>query len=64
MFVEGRAGRRAPVAGTGLYVWRLVDPTDVRERFPLLTEDQINLAQAYARSFPGEITFFREVENL
>jgi len=71
MFVEGRAGRRAQVAGTGLDVWRIVDLLEqcgnipaVRERFPLLTEDQINLAQAYAHSFPGEIRFFREVEKL
>ncbi len=62
--------RRAQVAGTGLDVWRIVELLKqygsiraVRERIPLLTEDQIDLAPAYARSFPGEIRFFREVEK-
>ncbi len=71
MFVEGRFGRRAQVAGTGLDVWRIVELLEqygnvaaMCERFPLISEGQIELAQAYARSFPGEIDFFREVENL
>jgi uncharacterized protein (DUF433 family) len=71
MFVEGQFGRRAQVAGTGLDVWRIVELLEqygnvaaMRERFPLISEGQIDLAQAYARSFPGEIDFFRDVENL
>ncbi len=71
MFVEGRFGRRAQVAGTGLDVWRILELLEhsgtvaaMCERFPLISGGQIELAQAYARSFPGEIDFFREVENL
>jgi uncharacterized protein (DUF433 family) len=68
MFVEGRFGRRAQVAGIRLDVWRIVELLEqygnvaaVCERFPLISEGQIELAQAYARSFPREIDFFREV---
>jgi hypothetical protein len=53
MFVEGRFGRRAQVAGTGLDVWRIVELLEqygnvaaVCERFPLISEGQI--ADPYA----------------
>jgi uncharacterized protein (DUF433 family) len=71
VFVEGRFGRRAEVAGTGLDVWRIVEllvqygnAAAVCEHVPLISQGQIRLAQTYARSFPGEIDFFREVEEL
>ena len=71
VFVEGRFGRRAHVAGTGLDIWRIMELLEhyghaatTCEHFPLISEGQIELAQAHARSFPGEIDFFREVEKL
>ena len=66
VFVEGRGGRRAQVAGTGFEVWRIVELVEeygcaaaVGEHFPGLSCTDIDLAQAYARSFPKEIEFLR-----
>ena len=66
VFVEGRGGRRAQVAGSGFEVWRIVELVEehgcaasVCQRFPGLSGTDIDLAQAYACSFPKEIEFLR-----
>jgi uncharacterized protein (DUF433 family) len=71
VFVEGHGGRRAHVAGAGFDVWRIVELVEehgsaaaVGEHFPGLSSTDIDLAQAYARSFPKEIEFLRYVAGL
>ena len=48
IFIEGRAGRRATVAGTGLEVWEIVRTWKHEE------EDEARLAAAYPRLTPGQ----------
>lgn len=71
VFVDGRGGRRAQVAGTEFEVWRIVELVDeygsaaaVCQRFPGLSCADMDLAQAYARSFPKEIEFLRYLAGL
>jgi uncharacterized protein (DUF433 family) len=71
-FVDGPAGRRAVVAGTGLDVWeviatwRAIDRNDeaLRQSYPWLTEPQIRAALAYYELFPAEIDARLEREAL
>lgn len=68
VFVEGPAGRRAHLAGTGLDVWEVVElvneygsPEAVIGSFPRLTGVLIRTALAYAREHPEEIEVFLEL---
>ena len=62
-FVDGPAGRRAVVAGTGLDVWEVIvtwregDQSDeaLRQSYPWLTEAQRRAALAYYEVYPVEI---------
>lgn len=62
-FVDGPAGRRAVVAGTGLDVWEIVatwregnaDDGKLRRNYPWLTEPQIRSALGYYTLYPQEI---------
>lgn len=70
VFVEGPAGRRAHMAGTGLDVWEIIcllqeykTATQLRERFPRLSLLAIQIAQAYAAAYPEEISAFVEMNN-
>lgn len=76
VFVEGPAGRRAHLAGTGLDVWEIVEllkeyrsASRLGEAFPSLPSRTIQVAEAYARTYPEEIETFlklnaREPEHL
>jgi uncharacterized protein (DUF433 family) len=62
VFVEGPSGRRAHLVGTGLDVWEVVrllqeyqTAERLREEFPRLSSIGIQIAQAYANSYPEEI---------
>jgi uncharacterized protein (DUF433 family) len=63
LFVDGPAGRRAVVAGTGLDVWELIatwrengqGDAALRRSYPWLTEPQIRSALAYYQLYPQEI---------
>jgi uncharacterized protein (DUF433 family) len=63
LFVDGPAGRRAVVAGTGLDVWEVIatwkaggeDERKLRKSYPWLTEPQLRAALAYYELYPGEI---------
>lgn len=68
VFVEGPAGRRAHMAGTGLDVWEVVElvneygsPEAVIRSFPRLTRAAIRTTLAYAREYPEEIQVFLEL---
>ncbi|MDR7465592.1 MAG: DUF433 domain-containing protein [Armatimonadota bacterium] len=68
VFVEGPAGRRAHLAGTGLDVWEVVElvneygsPEAVLRDFPRLTRTAIRTAQVYAGEYPEEIQTFLEL---
>ena len=62
-FVDGPAGRRAVVGGTGLDVWEVISTwktTDgsyesLRESYPWLTDAQLRAALAYYEVYPKEI---------
>lgn len=62
-FVDGPAGRRAVVAGTGLDVWEVIatwksigsSDEALRQSYPWLTEPQLRSALAYYELFPTEI---------
>jgi uncharacterized protein (DUF433 family) len=61
-FVDGAAGRRAVVAGTGLDVWEIIATwkerkTDeaLRQSYPWLTEPQLRAALSYYEMYPAEI---------
>ncbi len=61
-FVEGPAGRRAHLAGTGLDVWEVAEllreyrsAAALREHFPRLSPMAIQVAEAYAKDYQGEI---------
>jgi uncharacterized protein (DUF433 family) len=63
VFVDGPAGRRAAVAGSGLDVWEIVatwraaaeDFDQLRQSYPWLTEPQLRAALAYYELYPQEI---------
>lgn len=68
VFVEGPAGRRAHLAGTGLDVWEIVEllqgygsASTLREHFPSLSPMAIRVAEAYAKAYPEEIRGFLEL---
>ena len=65
VFVEGPAGRRAHLAGTGLDVWEVIEllreyqsPSTLREHFPRLSPMAIGIAEAYANAYPEDISTF------
>jgi len=65
VFVEGPAGRRAHLAGTGLDVWEVIRllqeyqaVSKLREAFPQLSPIAIQVARAYAKGYPEEIDAF------
>jgi uncharacterized protein (DUF433 family) len=62
VFVDGAAGRRAVVAGTGLDVWEIIATWKerttfeaLRQSYPWLTEPQLRAALAYYEVYPSEI---------
>ncbi|HEX9732824.1 MAG TPA: hypothetical protein VGG06_12660 [Thermoanaerobaculia bacterium] len=63
VFVDGPAGRRAVVAGTGLDVWEVVatwkrcdgDYEELRRQYEWLTEPQLRAVLADYKLHPGEI---------
>jgi uncharacterized protein (DUF433 family) len=66
-FVEGPAGRRAHLAGTGLDVWEVIEllreygsAAALREHFPRLPSIAIQVAEAYAREYGDDIDAFLE----
>jgi uncharacterized protein (DUF433 family) len=61
-FVDGAAGRRAVVAGTGLDVWEIIASWKegktveaLRQSYPWLTEPQLRAALSYYEMYPAEI---------
>jgi uncharacterized protein (DUF433 family) len=70
VFVEGPAGRRAHLAGTGLDVWEIIGllqeyqtVAKLRESFPQLSPMAIQVARAYAEAYPDEINAFLELSD-
>jgi len=67
-FVDGPAGRRAHVAGTGLEVFEIIDAlrscggdkTALAEAFESVTPEQLDAAYAYYDAFPEEIDAWLE----
>jgi uncharacterized protein (DUF433 family) len=63
LFVDGPAGRRAEVAGTGLDVWEVIATWQegdrnfctLQQNYPWLSEPQLRAALAYYQLYPGEI---------
>ncbi|NCO67165.1 MAG: hypothetical protein COY75_04490 [Nitrospirae bacterium CG_4_10_14_0_8_um_filter_41_23] len=63
VFIEGPAGRRARIEGTGIDVWELIsayqelnnDLPTLKEAFHWLTDRQIMAAIGYAKTYPDEI---------
>jgi uncharacterized protein (DUF433 family) len=63
VFVDGPAGRRAVVAGSGLDVWEIVatwqavgkDYGRLRKSYAWLTEPQLRAALSYYELYPGDI---------
>ena len=63
VLVDGPAGRRARIEGTGIDVWELIsayqelnsDLHDLKEAFHWLTDRQIMAATGYAKAYPDEI---------
>jgi uncharacterized protein (DUF433 family) len=63
VFVDGPAGRRAAVAGSGLDVWEIVatwraaaeDFGKLRQSYGWLTEPQLRAALTYYELYPQEI---------
>ncbi len=61
--VDGPAGRRAVVAGSGLDVWQIIatwlagdkDEQQLAENYPWLTLPQLRAALAYYERYPDEI---------
>lgn len=65
IFIEGPAGRRAHLAGTGLDAWEVIQllreygsASTLREHFPRLSPIAIQVAEAYAKAYPEEIEAF------
>ncbi|MGH2359915.1 MAG: DUF433 domain-containing protein [bacterium] len=64
-FVEGPAGRRAHLPGTGFDIWEVIEllreygsAGALREHFPRLSLIAIHVAEAYAREYREEIDAF------
>ena len=63
VFVDGPAGRRARILGTGLEVWEIIatyksldrDLTHLREAYHWLAEPQLRAALGYYAAYPDEI---------
>ncbi len=63
VFVDGPAGRRAVVAGTGLDVWEIIATWKaegktfeaLRQSYQWLTEPQLRAALGYYEVYPSEI---------
>lgn len=63
VFVDGPAGRRAALAGTGLDVWEIVatwqasgkDFDQLRQSYDWLTEPQLRASLAYYELYPQKI---------
>jgi uncharacterized protein (DUF433 family) len=70
-FMDGPAGRRAVIAGTGLDVWEIIgawsdvekDFERLRQNFPWLTDAQLRAALAYYDLYPTEIDARLEEEE-
>lgn len=70
IFVEGPAGRRAHLAGTGLDVWEVIELLQeyesvpaLREHFPRLSPMAIQITEAYAKAYPEEVSAFLAFNN-
>ena len=70
VFVEGPAGQRAHLAGTGLDVWEVMGllreysgVAKIREDFPQLSPMAIQIASAYAKAYPEEISTFLDLND-
>ena len=66
VFVDGPAGRRAHLAGTGLDVWEVIEllqelgsVSALCRQFLRLSPTSVRIAQAYAEAYPDEINAFR-----
>lgn len=63
VFVDGPAGRRARIEGTGIDVWELISAyqelnnnlSALKKAFHWLTDRQIMAAIGYAKTYPEEI---------
>ncbi len=61
LFVDGPAGRRATLAGSGLDVWEVIATWKeggdelLRQSYPWLTEPQLRAALGYYELYPQEI---------
>ena len=63
VFADGRQGRVARIAGTGLEVWEIVQGyravgeslERLRQAYDWLTDEQVRAALAYFEAFPAEI---------
>lgn len=70
VFVEGRGGRRAAVAFSGLEVWEIIATwreageswEALRQAYPELAEAQLRAALNYYRLYPAEIDLRLEQE--
>jgi uncharacterized protein (DUF433 family) len=66
VFVEGPAGRRPRIEGTGIDVWELIsayqelnnDLSALKDAFHWLTDRQLMAAIGYAKIYPDEIEMF------
>ena len=70
IFIEGPAGRRAHLAGTGLDVWEVIRllreyqvVAKLREAFPQLSPMAIQVAKAYAEACQDEISTLLELND-
>ena len=70
IFIEGPAGGRAHLAGTGLDVWEVIRllreyqvVAKLREAFPQLSPMAIQVAKAYAEAYPDEISTLLELND-
>jgi uncharacterized protein (DUF433 family) len=63
VFIEGAAGRRARIAGTGIEVWELIatyrsvdeDANRLHQAYHWLSEQQIGAAMCYYKAYPEDI---------
>jgi uncharacterized protein (DUF433 family) len=63
VMMDGPAGRRAVVAGSGLDVWEIIatwqacgrDERQLAQNYPWLTQPQLRAALAYYALYPDEI---------
>jgi uncharacterized protein (DUF433 family) len=70
IFVDGPAGRRAVIAGSGLDVWEVIatwraegeTEEQLAQLYPWLTRAQLRAALSYYRLYPAEIDQRLEIE--